>query len=120
MRIVGLDHVQLAMPAGRESDARAFYSGILGLSEVPKPPDLAQRGGAWFENEAVKIHLGVERDFHPARKAHPGILVQELEVLCARLRSAGYVPKDEPLSGYHRVYVDDPFGNRLELLERLP
>ena len=88
---------------------------------MPKPPELAKRGGAWFENEGVKIHLGVERDFHPARKAHPGILVQDLETLCVLLRSAGHAPsEDEPLPGYQRVYVDDPFGNRLELMEPLP
>ena len=118
MRIIGFDHIQLAMPPGREDDARSFYSMILGLTEVPKPPELAKRGGAWFENEDVKIHLGVERDFRPARKAHPGILVLDLAALCERLRDAGHgVTEDEPLPGYNRVYVDDPFGNRLELME---
>jgi catechol 2,3-dioxygenase-like lactoylglutathione lyase family enzyme len=120
MRVAGLDHVQLAMPAGREDDARKFYSGILELPEIPKPPELAKRGGAWFENQEVKLHLGVEADFRPARKAHPGILVQGLEELCERLRNAGYVvTNDDALAGYFRVYVDDPFGNRLELLEPL-
>ena len=117
-RVVGLDHIQLAMPAGREDDARAFYSAILGLPEMPKPEHLARRGGVWFEDGLVKLHLGVEADFRPARKAHPGLLVQGLEALLERLRSAGYVVTQvEPLPGYHRAYVDDPFGNRLELME---
>jgi catechol 2,3-dioxygenase-like lactoylglutathione lyase family enzyme len=119
MHIASIDHVQLAMPAGREQDARSFYCGLLGLSEVPKPADLVQRGGAWFENAGAKIHLGVDPDFRPARKAHPGILVVGLSELCARLREAGYaVVEDAPLPGYARVYVNDPFGNRLELMER--
>jgi catechol 2,3-dioxygenase-like lactoylglutathione lyase family enzyme len=118
-RIAGLDHIQLAMPAGRENDARAFYSAILGLPAKPKPEHLAKRGGVWFETELVKLHLGVDSDFRPARKAHPGLLVQGLENLLERLRSEGYsVTADEPLPGYQRAYVDDPFGNRLELLER--
>ncbi len=120
MPLIGLDHVQLAMPAGREADARAFYCALLGLQEVPKPPELAKRGGAWFENGALKVHLGVERDFRAAKKAHPGILVSELRALCDRLRSAGHdVTEDGELPGFFRVYVDDPFGNRLELMERL-
>jgi len=118
--IVGIDHVQLAMPAGREDDARGFYERLLGLSEVLKPPHLAKRGGAWFENGHVKIHLGVEAEFRAAQKAHSGLLVQNLRELVVRLRDAGIVVvDDEPLAGYVRVYVDDPFGNRLELLERL-
>jgi catechol 2,3-dioxygenase-like lactoylglutathione lyase family enzyme len=116
--IVGVDHVQLAMPAGREAEARAFYSGLLGIPEAAKPPALAARGGVWFESGAVKIHLGVDPDFHPARKAHPGLLVSGLEALVGDLRRAGYrVTTDEPLEGHLRVYVDDPFGNRLELME---
>jgi catechol 2,3-dioxygenase-like lactoylglutathione lyase family enzyme len=118
-RVVGLDHIQLAMPAGREDDARAFYSSVLGLPETPKPPHLAKRGGVWFESGLIKIHLGVESDFRPARKAHPGILVEGLDALLDRLRSEGHlVTRDEPLPGYQRAYVDDPFGNRLELMER--
>jgi catechol 2,3-dioxygenase-like lactoylglutathione lyase family enzyme len=117
--IVGVDHVQLAMPAGREDDARGFYEGLLGLPEVPKPPHLAKRGGAWFENGQVKIHLGVDSEFRAARKAHPGLLVDNLRALVVRLRGAGIlVIDDQPLAGCDRVYVDDPFGNRLELLER--
>ncbi len=118
--LLAIDHVQLAMPAGGEAAARGFYGDVLGLPETPKPPHLAKRGGCWFESEALKIHLGVEADFRPARKAHPGLLVSELDALKARLAQAGYALKDdEPLEGYDRVYVDDPFGNRIELLERL-
>jgi catechol 2,3-dioxygenase-like lactoylglutathione lyase family enzyme len=118
--LLAIDHVQLAMPAGGEAAARGFYGDVLGLPETPKPPHLAKRGGCWFENDALKIHLGVELDFRPARKAHPGLLVSELDALKARLVEAGYaLNDDEPLEGYDRVYVDDPFGNRIELLEPL-
>ncbi len=118
MPVEAIDHVQLAMPAGREDEARAFYSGILELPETPKPPHLAARGGCWFEGPTVKVHLGVEADFRPARKAHPALLVRDLPVLVAALRSTGArVVDDEPLEGYDRVYVDDPFGNRIELME---
>lgn len=118
MPIIAVDHVQLAMPAGGEPEARAFYAGLLGLPETPKPPHLARRGGAWFERAGVKIHLGVEADFRPARKAHPALLVEDLAALVERLRAAGHdVKDDEPLEGYDRVYVTDPFGNRIELME---
>ena len=121
MTVMGIDHVQLAMPAGREAEARAFYARILGIPEVPKPPELAKRGGAWFENGAVKLHLGVEGDFRPARKAHPGLIVRDLRGLVQRLREAGVaIVDDEPLPGYDRVFTADPFGNRLELMEPLP
>ncbi len=120
MKVVRIDHVQLAMPAGREAAAVAFYEGLLGIPQVPKPPHLAARGGCWFESDAVKVHLGVEAEFRPARKAHPALLVEDLAALVERLAEAG-VPlrDDEPLEGYDRVYADDPFGNRLELLEPL-
>ena len=121
MSIVGIEHVQLAMPPGCEVDAQAFYEGLLGLPRVPKPAHLEVRGGCWFESDsgtsAVKIHLGVEDPFRPARKAHPALLVHDLAALVERLRAAGVTVRDEPLEGYDRVYVDDPFGNRLELLE---
>ena len=121
MRVVGVDHVQLAMPAGREDEARRFYGGFLGLPEAVKPPELAKRGGAWFESGHLKIHLGVDADLRPARKAHPGLVIEDLSALVRRLRDAGYVVvDDEPLPGYFRVYVHDPFGNRLELLEPTP
>lgn len=116
--IRAIDHVQLAMPAGGDDAARAFYTGLLGIPETPKPPNLAVRGGCWFESDTVRIHLGVEADFRPARKAHPALLVDGLPALVGRLRAAGVgIVDDEPLDGYDRVYVDDPFGNRIELLE---
>jgi catechol 2,3-dioxygenase-like lactoylglutathione lyase family enzyme len=117
MAILGIDHVQLAMPPGREAEARQFYGGLLGIPEIAKPPELARRGGAWFETGTVKIHLGVEADFRPARKAHPALLVRELRALVARLRDAGVDVLEEPLEGYFRVYVADPFGNRIELMQ---
>jgi catechol 2,3-dioxygenase-like lactoylglutathione lyase family enzyme len=119
MTIVGIDHVQLAMPAGREDEARAFYSTLLGIPERRKPAELATRGGAWFESDAVKIHLGVDAEFRPARKAHPALLVRDLRGLVGRLRQANVDVVDDELAGYHRVYVSDPFGNRLELMEPL-
>lgn len=106
------------MPAGGEDLARSFYAGILGIPEMPKPPHLAKRGGCWFERENLKIHLGVEADFRAARKAHVALLVTELSQLSAKLKASGHTPKDgEPLEGYERIYVDDPFGNRIELME---
>ena len=118
MPIVVIEHVQLAMPSGQEAAARDFYEGVLGIPEVPKPPHLARRGGAWFERGALKIHLGVEADFRPARKAHPALLVTDLETLVARLKQHNvHVIDDDPLEGYLRVYVADPFGNRIELME---
>ena len=117
MRVVGIDHVQLAMPAGQEDAARRFYAGLLGLTEVEKPPHLAARGGAWFENAAVKIHLGVDPEFRPARKAHPGLLVSDLPGLLAVLRAAEHTPfAGEARDGQEHAYVEDPFGNRLELI----
>jgi catechol 2,3-dioxygenase-like lactoylglutathione lyase family enzyme len=119
--VAAIDHVQLAMPAGGEPEARDFYGVLLGLPEQPKPAHLAKRGGCWFESEAVKIHLGVDTDFRPARKAHPALLVSDLVTLVRRLRTAGVeIVDDEPLDGYDRVYAYDPFGNRLELLEPKP
>lgn len=117
MPIVGIDHVQLAMPPGREDDARRFYAGILGLPEVPKPAPLAARGGAWFELGSVKLHLGVEADFRPARKAHPALLIRDLDALAAELRGKGLEVIDDDLPGQRRAYVADPFGNRIELTE---
>jgi catechol 2,3-dioxygenase-like lactoylglutathione lyase family enzyme len=116
--IRALHHVQLAMPRDREDDARAFYSGVLGMIERPKPEHLARRGGVWFSAGDAAIHLGVEDDFRSARKAHPALLVSDLEALLERCRAAGVaVVTDEPLPGYDRAYVSDPFGNRIELLE---
>jgi catechol 2,3-dioxygenase-like lactoylglutathione lyase family enzyme len=118
MPILSLDHVQLAMPPGREDEARAFYEKVLQIPEAPKPPHLAKRGGCWFERGSLKIHLGVELDFRPAKKAHPAFIVGDLAGRSASLASAGFpVRPEEPLDGYTRVYVDDPFGNRIELME---
>jgi catechol 2,3-dioxygenase-like lactoylglutathione lyase family enzyme len=118
MPVKRIDHVQLAMPPGQEEEARAFYGDVLGISEVPKPPHLAKRGGCWFEQGALKVHLGVESEFKPARKAHPAFIVSDLGALVTRLQTRGYrVVEDEPLDGYNRRYVDDPFGNRIELME---
>jgi catechol 2,3-dioxygenase-like lactoylglutathione lyase family enzyme len=114
--IVAIDHVQLAMPPGQEALARKFYGTVLGLPEVPKPPDRARRGGAWFENEHVKIHLGVEADFRPARKAHPGLVVSDLAAVLERVRGAGGSVEASD-DGDDHAYVSDPFGNRLELIQ---
>ena len=121
MRLTGIDHIQLAMPEGDEARARRFYGEILGLPEKAKPPALAARGGVWFEAAELKIHLGVEKDFRPARKAHAALLVEDLPALAQRLSAAGCpVIDDEPLAGYRRLYTEDPFGNRIELLEPIP
>lgn len=118
-KVLEIDHVQLAMPAGCEDEARAFYVGVLGLEEEPKPAHLAARGGAWFRGGEARLHLGVDGDFRPATKAHPALLVDDLAVLVARLRAAGAEPTtDQPLDGYERLYVSDPFGNRIELMQR--
>jgi catechol 2,3-dioxygenase-like lactoylglutathione lyase family enzyme len=118
MTIVGVHHVQLACPAGSEPLLRAFYVGVLGMTEVAKPPVLAARGGAWFRSDAVELHLGVEAEFRPARKAHPGLLTDDLTGLVSRLCAAGVEARwDEDFPGYRRCYVDDPVGNRIELLQ---
>lgn len=114
---IEIDHVQLAMPPGQEDCARAFYAGLLGMQEIPKPPELAKRGGCWFESGSVQIHLGVEADFRPARKAHPALRCSDYEGLLYRLREAGVVV-DEPndIPGVKRCHAHDPFGNRIELV----
>lgn len=116
-RVDRLDHIQLAMPRGGEEAAASFYVALLGLEQVPKPPELAGRGGCWFERGAVKVHLGVETDFHPARKAHPGLAVSGIDELAATLEAAGYgVRWEEDVPGVRHFYVDDPFGNRIEII----
>ena len=106
------------MPGGREEDARAFYRDVLGMAEQPKPANLVNRGGAWFSAGEAQVHLGVEDDFRPAKKAHPALLFTRLQDLIERCKDAGYaINTDEPLPGFDRAYVTDPFGNRLELLE---
>ena len=115
--IVRLDHVQLAMPPGREAEAEAFYAGLLGLTRKPKPEPLASRGGCWFESGDVAVHLGVEEDFRPARKAHPALAVRDLPAREAVLRSAGVSVRPNPdVAAGHGAYIDDPFGNRIELV----
>lgn len=119
--IGGLHHVQIACPAGSEDVLRGFYAGVLGMTEVPKPPELAARGGVWFRAGSAELHLGVEENFRPARKAHAGLTVSNLDTLARRLVEAGYdVVRDALFPGYRRVYTADPYGNRLELLEKLP
>lgn len=117
--ITALDHVQVAMSAGGEQGARAFYSGLLGLDELHKPPALAARGGAWFAlPDGRQLHLGVEDPFLPSEKAHPAFLVSSLDELAHELEAAGLAVRwDEELAPRRRFYGQDPFGNRLEFLE---
>src|SRR4051812_4985920 len=112
--ITAIDHVQLAMPPGGEDAATAFYEGLLGIPQVPKPAPLAARGGCWFERGPLRVHLGVEEDFRPARKAHPALLVSDLDTLTERLSAAGVNVRSGDTPG--QVYVDDPFGNRIEMV----
>lgn len=114
----GLHHVQLAIPPGTEDQARQFYAGVLGMEELDKPPVLAARGGCWFRSGGWEIHLGVEADFVPARKAHPGVLVNSIDGLADSLTDAGVeVQWDDNFPGHRRFYANDPYGNRLEFLE---
>ena len=121
MTILSIDHVQIAMPIAEEEKARAFYINILGFTEIPKPVELAKRGGAWFQSQGVQLHLGVEADFRPARKAHPAFIVSNLDALIAEAEAAGYEPdtSQSALEGYKRAHVFDPFGNCIELMEKL-
>ncbi len=113
-----LHHVQLAIPAGGEAACRGFWGSLLGMAELDKPPVLAARGGCWFRGGGLEVHLGVEEDFAPARKAHPGILVDGLRALADRLLEAGVeVTWDDEFPGHDRFYAHDPFGNRLEFME---
>lgn len=115
----GIDHVQLAMPAGQEDEARRYYADVLGLREVPKPPGLAGRGGCWFTSTdgRVNVHLGIDPDFRPARRAHPAFAVGDLEALRWRLADAGAEVVDDDAIDRRRFYTADPFGNRIELVE---
>ncbi len=116
--IQGIHHVQLAMPAGREAEAEAFYAGVLGIPRVVKPANLERSGGCWFRSALVEVHLGVEELFNPAGKAHPALLVDDLETMRAHLMLSGAaIVDDEPLPGFRRLYTADPFGNRIELLQ---
>lgn len=118
MKIVGLDHVQIAMPAGEEGQARWFYGELLGLTEILKPEPLAARGGCWFEGPGTQVHLGVEANFGPARKAHPAFRVTDLAALQNKLVNAGVPVKvDTAVPHVRRFYAHDPFGNRLEFIQ---
>ena len=116
--LVAFDHVQLAAPAGSEARLRAYYVGVLGMTEVGKPPGLAARGGCWFRAGEVCPHLGIEAGFRPAKKAHPGLRVTGIEAYATRLVALGApVTWDDELPGHRRFYSEDPVGNRLEFLE---
>lgn len=116
--LAAVDHVQLAAPPGSEDALRAFYTGALGMTEIPKPPVLAARGGCWFASGPVQLHLGVEEGFHPAKKAHPGLRVTGIVAYAARLETHGVaVEWDGALPRHRRFYAHDPVGNRLEFLE---
>lgn len=113
-----IDHVQLAMPPGEEARAREFYAGLLEMSEISKPPELAKRGGCWFVSGKVQIHLGIEVDFHPAKKAHPALRCSHYEALISRLGAAGIdVHEANDIPGVRRAHIHDPFGNRIELID---
>ena len=118
MTALALDHVQIAMPAGREADARAFFGGLLGLAELPKPANQAARGGGWFALADRELYLGVDPDFRPARKAHVALRTDDLAGLRVRLEAAGHATRNDiPVEGRQRFFTEDPFGNRLELLQ---
>jgi len=114
---LAIDHVQLAMPVGGEEAARHFYIDLVGMTEIAKPPELAKRGGVWFGSGEVQIHLGVEAEFRPAKKAHPALRCGNFRGLVARLRGVGVeVVDDESIPGVTRCHVSDCFGNRIELV----
>ena len=121
MTLIGIDHVQVAAPAGCEAEARAFYGVLLGLEELPKPPLLEANGGCWFRTGAQELHVGVEEPFAPARKAHPGFVTADLDALAARLTAAGIgVSWDTSIPEVRRFHAADPFGNRLEFRQGQP
>mgnify|MGYP002777941174 CR=1 FL=1 len=110
-----IDHVQIAMPSGGEAQARQFFGELIGLPELPKPAELAARGGCWFQLAGAQLHVGVEADFRPARKAHVALRVSGIERLRAALAAAGYTVQDDaPVAGHARFFSADPFGNRIE------
>ncbi len=120
MSVLGFDHVQLAMPAGGEETADRFYVDLLGFAVEPKPAALAGRGGRWYRSGGAQMHLGVEEPFTPARKAHPALLVDDLDGLTRRLAAAGVEVRADAALNRPRVFVDDPFGNRIELIAARP
>ncbi|MFC9929718.1 VOC family protein [Streptomyces sp. NPDC127190] len=116
--LAAIDHVQLAAPPGTEDALRAYYVDALGMTEIPKPPVLAARGGCWFQAGTVQLHLGIEKDFRPAKKAHPGLRVTDIQAYAARITAHGAsVTWDDDLPGHLRCYSEDPVGNRLEFLQ---
>jgi catechol 2,3-dioxygenase-like lactoylglutathione lyase family enzyme len=115
--IRGLDHVQVAAPAGCEAAARRFYGELVGLAEVEKPEPLRGRGGVWFQCGEQQLHVGVDDDFQPARKAHPALAVSGYDELISHLRDAGIEIEEDSIRGIRRSYVHDPWGNRLELVD---
>jgi catechol 2,3-dioxygenase-like lactoylglutathione lyase family enzyme len=119
MPVLSVDHVQIVIPVASEDRARAFYSGILGFTEIAKPMQMADRRSIWFVAGAVNLHLGIESDFHPAKRAHPAFVVDGLDAILSACARAGLTTKpDTSFNGFRRVHVFDPFGNRLELMER--
>ena len=113
-----IDHVQLAAPRGSEDQARAFFVGVLGLTEIEKPATLNKKGGAWFQLANYQIHIGIEEPFLPARKAHPAFEIENLEGFKDHLSKHQIEFKeDDELPGADRIYLEDPFGNRMEILE---
>ena len=116
MTVLGIDHVQIAAPPGCEDDARVFYGAHLGMDELPKPEPIRRRGGCWFRAGDQELHIGVEDSFAPARKAHPGLVVSDLDEVRSRFRAAGVAYEDDAkIAGTDRLFVHDPFGNRLEI-----
>ena len=119
-RVARIDHIQLAGPPGCETAAREFYGSLLGMKEIEKPPVLRARGGCWFECGSQQVHIGMELDFMPARKAHPAFAVSDLDELREALKARGVtVVEDDNLPGARRFYAEDPWGNRLEFIEVL-
>ena len=116
--LTGIDHIQIAAPSGSEESAREFYGVLLGMEEIPKPENLKARGGCWFLCGSQEVHIGIQNDFIPAKKAHPGFTVNAIEQLKSRLKEAEYeISEEPPIDGRSRFFTHDPFGNRIEFLE---
>ena len=115
--LTGIDHIQIAAPSSSEDAARRFYGELLGMEEIPKPDNLKARGGCWFRCGLHEVHIGIQQDFMPAKKAHPGFTVDALEQLQSRISEAGYlINEEQPIDGRSRFFTHDPFGNRIEFL----